>query len=508
MKQVPDDTVSLDESLSPAEQAATAAEVFALSSAEQSEQAYATLLKLAALEFDSMDGISRGSGSGIRTLDQAMHAVESGLDGGEIDPIFGKMVPSFDGLKTVIAPKMRKAGGSYRANQVRLLGADTPAAVYDLVKQRRDECFSCLSPGYMASRLYFVKQWIWFCLEVAEVNPIRKWTGSCDDFEDGLIEAFVLTCSCRFVTWGSINQARMHVVEFLRWTTGVVPPELPKTTYTMQKLKKLMAVERPEGRKLRTGFTVSEITAMFDVAWAAVDKENDGVQKAQLANMTAALGFIYERGLRGGNVCPLRWNCTDHLSRQTIRGLVRSEDDFQRLEAMGGVAEIVNPPKQKTSTHVSEVARQTTTKPLIFDLKATACFSMRRLGVLLHEHDDVDGDDAANTPAFRDCSGECVTPGNLRLFLIQLAEKVGIDVVSRGIGLHSLRIARTAAWAAGMENAVSGGFFDSARRSAESQLISDELDRLTGHTSGAGTAPYRRDEITKSLARTERRPWQ
>ena len=77
----------MDESLSPAEQAATtAAEVFALSSAEQSEQAYATLLKLAALEFDSMDGISRGSGSGIRTLDQAMHAVESGLDGGEIDP--------------------------------------------------------------------------------------------------------------------------------------------------------------------------------------------------------------------------------------------------------------------------------------------------------------------------------------------------------------------------------------------------------------------------------------
>ena len=109
--------------------------------------------------------------------------------------------------------RARKAGGSYRANQVRLLGADTPAAVYDLVKQRRDECFSCLSPGYMASRLYFVKQWIWFCLEVAEVSPIRKWTGSCDDFEDGLIEAFVLTCSCRFVTWGSINQARMHVVE-------------------------------------------------------------------------------------------------------------------------------------------------------------------------------------------------------------------------------------------------------------------------------------------------------
>ena len=53
----------------------------------------------------------------------------------------------------------------------------------------------------MASHLYFVKQWIWFCLEGAEVNPMRRWTGSCDDFEDGLIEAFVLTCSCRFITW-------------------------------------------------------------------------------------------------------------------------------------------------------------------------------------------------------------------------------------------------------------------------------------------------------------------
>jgi hypothetical protein len=31
--------------------------------------------------------------------------------------------------RTVIAPTMRKVGGSYRANQVRLLGADTPAAV-------------------------------------------------------------------------------------------------------------------------------------------------------------------------------------------------------------------------------------------------------------------------------------------------------------------------------------------------------------------------------------------
>ena len=45
--QIPDDTVGLDESLSPAEQAATAEEVFTLSTAEQSEQAYDILRKLA-----------------------------------------------------------------------------------------------------------------------------------------------------------------------------------------------------------------------------------------------------------------------------------------------------------------------------------------------------------------------------------------------------------------------------------------------------------------------------
>jgi hypothetical protein len=103
-----------------------------------------------------------------------------------------------------------------------------------------------------------------------------------------------------------------------------------------------------------------------------------------------------------------------------------------------GTPRLRHPPKQKTSTHVSEVARQTTTKPLIFDLKATACFSMRRLGVLLHEHDDVDGDDAANTPAFRDCSGECVTPGNLRLFLIQLATQMCISYTQCTVRLCQL----------------------------------------------------------------------
>ena len=112
-----------------------------------------------------------------------------------------------------------------------------------------------------------------------------------------------------------------------------------------------------------------------------------------------------------------------------------SLQDFVALVQAGSVAELVNPPKSKTSTHASEVARRTTTLPLIFDLLATEPFSMRVLGPLLWLHDNVDSD-LAETPAFRDIDGDCVIPGNLRLFLVTLAAETGIDVQNRGIGLH------------------------------------------------------------------------
>ena len=61
--------------------------------------------------------------------------------------------------------------------------------------------------------------------------------------------------------FSSAGQAKMHVVEFLLWTTGATPPAFNKTDYTLQKLKKLMACERPEGRRLRTGFTVPGVAS-------------------------------------------------------------------------------------------------------------------------------------------------------------------------------------------------------------------------------------------------------
>ena len=77
---------------------------------------------------------------------------------------------------------------------------------------------------------------------------------------------------------------------------------------------------------------------------------------------------------------------------------------------------LVNPPTVKTSTHSSETARQTTTKPLVFDLTSEGPFSMAVLGTLVHIHDNVEGD-LSRVPAFRDAKGKCVTTANLRIFL-------------------------------------------------------------------------------------------
>ena len=83
--------------------------------------------------------------------------------------------------------------------------------------------------------------------------------------------------------------------------------------------------------------------------------------------------------------------------------------------AKGAVAVLVNPPTVKTSTHYSETARQTTTKPLVFDLASEAPFSMAVLGTLVHRHDNVEGD-LSGVPAFRDAKGKCRNGSLVKLY--------------------------------------------------------------------------------------------
>ena len=64
-----------------------------------------------------------------------------------------------------------------------------------------------------------------------------------------------------------------------------------------------------------TSSWIREVCAIFNHALKAIDAESDPAQRAQLVNLTAALGFTYEKGRRGGDAAPTSWNATDHLSQ-------------------------------------------------------------------------------------------------------------------------------------------------------------------------------------------------
>ena len=55
-------------------------------------------------------------------------------------------------------------------------------------------------------------------VDVMELNPWRPWSAQCCDSEDSIMEMFHLFCSLRFITWGSVVAAKIHVVEFMRST--------------------------------------------------------------------------------------------------------------------------------------------------------------------------------------------------------------------------------------------------------------------------------------------------
>ena len=54
--------------------------------------------------------------------------------------------------------------------------------------------------------------------------------------------------------------------------------ETLQRTYTAQKLRKPLAKERPHGRVTRTGFTVEEINAMFNIAINLIDNSGTRVE--------------------------------------------------------------------------------------------------------------------------------------------------------------------------------------------------------------------------------------
>ena len=214
-------------------------------------------------------------------------------------------------------PPMRKADGDKLSmNQLRTIAATSKADLIATLSDRYFENQQALSVGYLGARLSIVRNmWVYFATSMG-VSPVRKlWPSDPDGAEDILMQGFALYCSLRYLTWGSVAAAKAHVLEWHAATLGIMAPPMPKTSYGLAKLKKTLAVERPLGRRIRTGFTNIEIKDMFDLGWACVDGETDPTTKADAANAMAALGMIFEQGERPGHLLPDAWHGERHLSR-------------------------------------------------------------------------------------------------------------------------------------------------------------------------------------------------
>ena len=78
---------------------------------------------------------------------------------------------------------MRRTDGKYRANQLEILTASSPATFHDMILRRRGMCWRALSTQYLASRVFFMKLWIFMLVEVLELDP-RRQDADADDGVD------------------------------------------------------------------------------------------------------------------------------------------------------------------------------------------------------------------------------------------------------------------------------------------------------------------------------------
>jgi hypothetical protein len=56
------------------------------------------------------------------------------------DTVFKDVVPTLSTTRQISAPNMRRTDGKYRANQIEILTASTPAAFHEMNLRRRDMC--------------------------------------------------------------------------------------------------------------------------------------------------------------------------------------------------------------------------------------------------------------------------------------------------------------------------------------------------------------------------------
>jgi hypothetical protein len=280
--------------------------------------------------------------------------------------------------------------------------------------------------------------------------------------------------------FGVVDASFTHVLEFHKGFLRVSPPPLEIARWTRSKIKRLLAIEFPLGRKVRPGLTMQHIQAICSkLMGLALDKAVSLSRRQHYVNSGAAIAATYSPALRTGETCPGEaWNPRDYWSRMTIasmcdvRGLAHADVESVLVRAM----------KRKT-VYISAVAREKANLPILYDAKASHSAAFARWGPLLVAIDPCSPAEMSCTPAFREGGphSDALSTTHLRETIRAVAESCIPDWEDFDYGMHSLRIGREAAFRVA---------------NVRPELIND----ITSHTAIGGRAPYSRIERTELLS--------
>jgi hypothetical protein len=373
---------------------------------------------------------------------------------------------------------IQKPKGGYRSQQLRLLGASGKAELDAVVQDRRLEIVTALSDGYMRVRVAVLRTWVHYCVEGRGTTPWRvHWPA--DDGDDSLMSDYLTVLSLRYTDFGVVEASLTHVLEFHKGFLQVAPPPLSIARWTLRKIKRLLAIEFPLGRKVRPGLLMEHVQAICSKLMELVWDENLPLIRRQFyANAGAAIAATHSPALRTGETCPGDgWNSADYWSRVTVAGmldgdqLARSDVDSVLVQAM----------KRKT-VYMSSVAREKANLPILYDAKASHAAAFAVWGPLLQQIDPCSDDEAAFAPAFREGGpySPALSTSQLRETLRAIAATAVSNFAEFDYGMHSLRIGREA------ELRVAN---------VRPELIND----ITTHTTVGGRAPYSRAERLELL---------
>ena len=115
---------------------------------------------------------------------------------------------------------------------------------------------TALSDGYMRVRVAVLRTLIHYCVEGRGVSPWRThWPEDWSD--DALMADYLTVLSLRYTDYGVVEASLTHVTEFHKGFLRVAPPPLPIARWTLSKIKRLLAIEFPLGRRVRPGLLMS-----------------------------------------------------------------------------------------------------------------------------------------------------------------------------------------------------------------------------------------------------------